>query len=220
MEAERPKQRRGFQLAPYAAGKVRELRQNRWVKLTLYAVALGAASYGFSVLVVYLRARFNIPVEQYAATAYLIVFVVTLVSCAGLFVPVYIHISIMIAVADAMARVSPLGPVLVALAATTGGTLGEITGYYAGYLGKRIAQVENLPGYQRLAGWMKRHGMLAIFLVSLQPILPFDVAGLVAGAAKMPLWKFLLPCWAGRFPKYLAAAYLGAWVLNILHLPF
>jgi uncharacterized membrane protein YdjX (TVP38/TMEM64 family) len=220
MEAERPKQRRWLQFAPYAVGRLKELRHKRWVTLTLYAVALGAASYGFAVLVAYLAARLNIQIQQYAATAYLVVFVVTLVSCAGLFVPVYIHVFILVTVAQLMAQVSPLGPVLAALAATTGGALGEITGYYAGYLGKRIAQVESLPGYQRLVGWMKRHGMLAIFLISLQPLLPFDVAGLVAGAAKMPLWKFLLPCWAGRFPKYLAAAYLGAWVLNIVHLPF
>lgn len=195
------------------------LKQNRWLQLALYAVALAGVSYGFFLLVTYLEARFNIQIQQYAATAYLIVFVVTLVSCAGLFVPVYFHVILMVTVAGTMAKVSPLGPVLVALAATTGGALGETTGYYAGYLGKRIAQVENMPGYQRLVGWMKRHGMLAIFLMSLQPILPFDIAGLVSGAAKMPLWKFLLPCWAGRFPKYLAACYLGAAVLNILHLP-
>jgi uncharacterized membrane protein YdjX (TVP38/TMEM64 family) len=195
------------------------LRQRRWLELALYVVALGGVTYGFYLLVSYIMARFNIPIQQYAATAYLIVFVVTLVSCAGLFVPVYIHVSLMIAVAETMAKVSPWGPVLVALAATTGGALGEITGYYAGYLGKRIAQVENMPGYQRLVGWMKRHGMLAIFLMSLQPILPFDVAGLVAGAAKMTLWKFLLPCWGGRFPKYLVACLVGPAIFNILHLP-
>ncbi len=196
-----------------------KLKQNRWLKLALYVAALAGVTYGFYLLVAYLGARFNIQIQQYAATAYLIVFLVTLVSCAGLFVPVYIHVAIMIAVAKTMAEVSPWGPVLVALAATTGGALGETTGYYAGYLGKKIAQVENMPGYQRLVGWMKRHGMLAIFLMSLQPILPFDVAGLVAGAAKMPLWQFLLPCWAGRFPKYLVACLVGPAVLSILHLP-
>jgi membrane protein YqaA with SNARE-associated domain len=198
---------------------LKRLKQRRWLELALYVVALAGITYGFWVLLTYLKARFNIPIEQYATTAYLVVFLVTLVSCAGLFVPVYFHVGLMITVADAVKTISPLAPVLVALAATTGGALGEVTGYYAGYLGKRIAQVENLPGYQRLVGWMKRHGMLAIFLMSLQPILPFDVAGLVSGAAKMPIWKFLLPCWAGRFPKYLAACYLGPAVLNILHLP-
>ena len=197
-----------------------KLKQRRWLELAVYVVALAGITYGFYVLVAYIAARFNIQIQQYAATAYLIVFLVTLVSCAGLFVPVYIHVAIMITVAKAVTAVSPWAPVLVALAATTGGALGEMTGYYAGYLGKRIAQVENLPGYQRLVGWMERHGMLAIYLMSLQPILPFDVAGLVAGAARMPLWKFLLPCWGGRFPKYLVACLVGPAVLNILHLPF
>jgi membrane protein YqaA with SNARE-associated domain len=136
-----------------------------------------------------------------------------LASCAGIFVPVYIHVSIMIAAAKYW------DPVLVALAASVAGALGETTGYYAGYLGKRIARLENMPGYQRLVSWMNKHGPWGIFLISLQPILPFDVAGLLAGASKMPLWKFLLPCWAGRFPKYLLACYLGPAVLNILHFP-
>jgi membrane protein YqaA with SNARE-associated domain len=192
------------------------LKQRRWLELALYAVALGAASYGFYVLVSYVRIHFNIPIEQYATTAYLVVFLVTLVSCAGLFIPVYAHIVLMVTVAGAVREVSPWAPLLVALAATTGGTLGEITGYYAGYLGKRIAHVENLPGYQRLAGWMQRHGMLAIFVMSVQPVLPFDVAGLVAGAARVALWKFLVPCWGGRFIKYVATCYLGAAFLNVL----
>jgi membrane protein YqaA with SNARE-associated domain len=118
-----------------------------------------------------------------------------------------------------MAAAKYWDPVLVALTASVAGTLGEITGYYAGYWGKRIAHLENIPGYQRLVGWMNKHGPWGIFLISAQPILPFDVAGLLAGASKLPLWKFLLPCWAGRFPKYLVACYLGPAVLNILRFP-
>jgi uncharacterized membrane protein YdjX (TVP38/TMEM64 family) len=218
MTLEKLKQTRRLQWALHAVVlALKKLRERRWRRLALYGLAVAGVTYGFYLLVAYLAARFNI--QNYTATAYLIVFVVTLVSCAGLFVPVYIHVALMIAVARIVAEVSPWGPVLVAVAATTGGTLGETTGYYAGYLGKRIAQVEHLPGYQRLVGWMTRHGMLAIYVMSLQPILPFDIAGLVAGAARMPLWKFLLPCWGGRFPKYLVACLVGSAVLNILHLP-
>jgi len=110
-------------------------------------------------------------------------------------------------------------PVLIALVASVAGALGEITGYYAGYLGKRIILAESTPGYERLAGWMKRHGPWGIFLLSLQPVLPFDVAGLLAGVSKLPLWKFVLPCWGGKFPKYLLAAYLGEAFLRLLPLP-
>jgi membrane protein YqaA with SNARE-associated domain len=195
------------------------LKQRRWLELALYVAILAGLSYGFMYLLGYLMVHFNISVERFATTAYLVVFLVTLASCAGIFVPVYLHVSIMIAAAKMMMEVSPWGFVPVALVASIAGALGETTGYYAGYLGKRIARLENIPGYQRLVGWMNKHGPWGIFLISLQPILPFDVAGLLAGASKMPLWKFLLPCWAGRFPKYLLACYLGPAVLNILHFP-
>ena len=190
-----------------------KLKQKRWLTLALYVAALAGLSVGFMYLLGYLMAHFNISVEKFATTAYLVVFLVTLASNAGIFVPVYIHVSIMIAAAKYW------DPVLVALTASVAGALGETTGYYAGYLGKRIARLENIPGYQRLVGWMKKYGPWGILFLSFQPILPFDVAGLLAGASKLPLWKFLLPCWAGRFPKYLLVCYLGPAVFSILHLP-
>jgi membrane protein YqaA with SNARE-associated domain len=192
---------------------IEKLKQKRWLKMVLYLVVLAGLSFGFYLLLGYLMAYFNIPLDRFAYTAYLLVFGVTLLSNLGIFVPVYFHISIM------MAAAKYWDPVLVALAASVAGTLGEMSGYYAGYLGKRIAQLENIPGYQRLVGWMKRHGPWGILLISFQPILPFDVAGLLAGASKLPVWKFLLPCWAGRFPKYLLACYLGPAFLGLFPFP-
>ena len=192
---------------------IERLKQRRWLKLVLYVVILVGLSFGFAFLLEYLMAYFNISVERFAPTAYLLVFGVTLLSNLAIFVPVYIHVFIMIAAAQYW------DPVLIALVASVAGALGETSGYYAGYWGKRIVNIENAPGYQRLVDWMNKHGPWGIFLLSLQPILPFDVAGLLAGASKLPLWKFILPCWAGRFPKYLLACYLGPAVLNILPFP-
>ena len=192
---------------------MQKLKQKRWLTLALYVVILVGLSFGFTYLFRYLMAYFNISIEKLSTTAYLVVFVVTLASNASILVPVPFHVSIMMTVADLW------NPVIVALVASIAGTVGEISGYYAGYLGKRIAQLENMPGYQRLVGWMNKHGPWGIFLISLQPILPFDVAGLLAGASKLPFWKFLLPCWAGRFPKYLVACYLGPAIWSILPLP-
>jgi uncharacterized membrane protein YdjX (TVP38/TMEM64 family) len=79
--------------------------------------------------------------------------------------------------------------------------------------------LEKAPGYDRLVGWMQRHGFWGILLVSSQPILPVDIAGLVAGASKLPLWKFLVPCWVGKLGKYLLACYLGEALLNLLPIP-
>jgi membrane protein YqaA with SNARE-associated domain len=188
------------------------LKQKRWLKMVLYVAILVGLSFGFAYLLQRLMPS-PFPVEKFASTVYLLVFGITLAFNAAIFVPVYIHVSIMMAAAQYW------NPALIALAASVAGALGEMTGYYAGYWGKRIAHLENAPGYERLAGWMKRYGPLGIFLISVQPILPVDVAGLLAGASKLPVWKFLVPCWAGKFAKYLVACYLGPAVFNILHLP-
>jgi membrane protein YqaA with SNARE-associated domain len=190
-----------------------KLKQNRWLKLALYVVILAGLSFGFIYLFEYLMAYFNISVERFATTAYLVVFVISLVSNASIIVPVPIFVAILIEAARHW------NPALIALAASVAGALGETTGYYAGYLGKRIIHLENAPGYEKLVGWMKRYGTRAIFLLSLQPILPFDIAGLISGASRIPLWKFLLACWGGKFPKYLLGCYIGPAVLNILPLP-
>ena len=177
--------------------------------MALYLVILAGLSFGFAYLIEYLMAYFDVSVEKYASTAYLLVFGVTLASNASILVPVVFHVYIMITAAEYF------NPALIALVASVAGALGELTGYYAGDWGrKRIVQLENTPGYERLVGWMKRHGPWGIFLISLQPIFPIDVAGLLAGVSKMPLWKFFLPCLAGKFPKYLLACYLGEPVLE------
>jgi uncharacterized membrane protein YdjX (TVP38/TMEM64 family) len=200
---------------------VEQVKRNKWLLATIYAVIILGLSVGLYFLLRYLMARFNLSVEGLATTTYLVVFVTTLVSNASIIIPVPIFVGIMITAANAMAEVSPWGPVLIALTASSAGTLGEITGYYAGYLGKKIIITEATPGYEKLVAWMKRHGMLAVFLLSLQPILPFDIAGLISGASRIPLWKFVLPCWAGKFPKYLLGCYFGGAFLSLLPpLPF
>ena len=187
------------------------LKQKRWLKMVLYVAILVGLSFGFALLLEYLMAYFNISVERFASTAYLVVFGITLACNASILVPVAFHVSIMIAAAKYC------NPVLIALVASVAGALGEISAYYAGRWGrKRIVQLENAPGYERFAGWMGRYGPWGIFLISLQPIFPIDVAGLLAGVSKMPLWKFFLPCLAGKFPKYLLACYIGEPFLELL----
>jgi membrane protein YqaA with SNARE-associated domain len=198
-----------------------QIKRNKWLLATIYAVIVLGISVGLYFFLRYLVARFNISGQGLATTAYLVVFVTTLISNASILIPVPIFVAIMIAAAKVTAEVSPWGPVLVALTASSAGTLGEMTGYYVGYLGKRIIVTEATPGYEKLVAWMKRHGPLAIFLLSLQPILPFDIAGLISGASRIPLWKFMLACWAGKFPKYLVGCYFGGAFLNLLPpLPF
>ncbi|MCJ7605314.1 MAG: VTT domain-containing protein, partial [Dehalococcoidales bacterium] len=58
-------------------------------------------------------------------------------------------------------------------------------------------------------------GWVAIFFLSVFPFV-FDVVGIIAGALRMPLWRFVLACWAGRTISYVTAAYLGSiWLREI-----
>lgn len=193
-----------------------KLKQKRWVRIALYVIGLIGIGVGFLILFPYLISRFNIAIEGLASTAYLVVFGITLLSNAAVLIPVtYPHLTIMIAAATYW------DPFMIALVASVAGALGEITAYYAGRLGKRIALLENVPVYDKLVGWMAKYGLWGIFVMSVQPILPVDIAGILAGASKMPLWKFLLPCWAGKLGKYLVACYLGGAILRLLPpLPF
>ena len=181
-----------------------------WFRLatTLFVVII--FSFGLSYLLQNSIARFDFPLYEFAWMAYLIVFGLSVLSNLTIIVPVPFAVSIMIAAATRW------DPVLIALSASIGGSIGELSGYYAGYLGKRIAMPKEVLGYRRYEGWVQRYGIWAIFFLALQPILPFDIGGFVAGAARMPIQKFLPALWLGKFPKYILFTFAGIGLINFI----
>jgi membrane protein YqaA with SNARE-associated domain len=141
-------------------------------------------------------------VDKFGDFGYLGVFVGSLISSATVVLPVP-------GVLVLFPLVVSLNPVLVALAGSTGGIIGEITGYMAGYGGQGIANKGKM--YQRVEGWMKKWGVWTIFIFAFAPFLLFDIAGVVAGALRYPLWKFLLVGWIGKSLKYIGLVYAMAW---------
>jgi membrane protein YqaA with SNARE-associated domain len=109
----------------------------------------------------------------------------------------------------------------VGLVAALGATLGEMSGYLAGSSGRAI--VPNQQLYNRLEGWMRRYGPLTVLTLAFIPSPVFDVAGVIAGALKMPWYVFLLWCFLGKLPKMLLVAYAGeysiGWVINLFSPP-
>jgi uncharacterized membrane protein YdjX (TVP38/TMEM64 family) len=65
-----------------------------------------------------------------------------------------------------------------------------------------------------MRGWMGRWGMWVIFTLSLIPNPLFDLAGITAGALGVPVWRFLMACWAGKVLKMTIVAYLGGQTLQ------
>ena len=102
----------------------------------------------------------------------------------------------------------PVGPIIVGLAGGAGAGIGEITGYLVGYSGRGIAEKAKI--YNRLVGWVKRWGALAIFVFSVVPFV-FDLVGIAAGVLRIPFWKFLLACWLGRTLLYVGVVLAAAW---------
>lgn len=177
------------------------IRKNRWMRLGVLFLILIAVSIGLAFLFDFLLAPLEGKLRDFAWLAYLIVFATNLLSNLTVIAPVSVGAAIMLAAAKIY------HPVLIALFAAAGGTLGELGGYYAGTLGKRVLVNEYPEAEERIRGWVKRYGVWAISLLAFQPILPFDIAGLVAGASRMPPTRFLLACFLGKFPKYIIIIY-------------
>ena len=148
-------------------------------------------------------------VDEFAAYGYPGIFLVALMANATVFLP-----APGVAVVFAMGSIfNPLG---VALAAGSGGALGELSGYLAGFSGQAV--IENTNVYDRIHPWVVKYGGWAILLLSAIPNPFFDIAGVAAGIAKMSIRRFLVACWIGQIIKMTLFAYAGFysldWLLN------
>lgn len=129
------------------------------------------------------------------------VFVASVFMNATLIIPVSY-----IAILMAMAVVMP-SPILVGIIGGIGAGIGEMTGWLAGRSGRGLLSKSNM--YNRVEKWVIRWGWIAIFVLSMFPLF-FDIAGIIAGAMRMPAWKFFLATWLGRTVTYVTVAYLAS----------
>jgi membrane protein YqaA with SNARE-associated domain len=106
-------------------------------------------------------------------------------------------------------------PLYVALAAGAGAAIGELSGYLAGFSGQAV--IENVDLYRRISNWMKNNKRWVgpfIMLMAFIPLPFFDLAGIAAGALKVPISLFLGWCLAGKILKMLMIALFGSYFLN------
>lgn len=171
-------------------------------KLTVVRVLALLAVIALTALLILNRER----IKELEAFGYPGIFLVSLLSNATLILPVP-------GVLFTSAMGAVFNPWWVALAAGTGATLGELTGYLAGFSGQGV--VENRKWYDRISGWMKKHGGIIILVMAIIPNPLFDIVGMVAGSLRMPLWKYLLWSWPGKCLKMLVFALGGVGILNL-----
>lgn len=128
-------------------------------------------------------------------------FLVNLVGSAAVVVPV----PGLAAVCAAAAPDIGLNFVFLALAGAAGSTIGEVTGYLAGYGSQGVVQKSRY--YSSIRGWVVRRGGLALFILAVIPNPLFDIGGIAAGSLGYPISKFFLWVGLGKAIKFLAVAY-------------
>ena len=145
--------------------------------------------------------------DDISAYGYVGVFLVSLLASTVLFVPIP-----SIPIVFLMGAI--LNPFLVGLVSGIGESIGEITGYTAGFSGRET--LDNKQRYTRIKGWMRRRGTLVLFLFSAIPNLFFKLVGVSAGAIRYPFWKYLLVVFAGKAIKGTVVALIGYWSLRMI----
>ena len=143
-------------------------------------------------------------ITEWAGFGYAGVFTIMLVSNATVILPAPSWLFV-------LATSNALNPVLLGLVAAIGASIGELTGYLAGYAGRDT--IENRFWYRRVVRLMARYGAWIIVILGAIPNPIFDVAGIAAGALRVPAWKFLAAAIVGKTIRFVLLALLGTWLL-------
>ncbi len=141
-------------------------------------------------------------IAQFKQWGYLGGFLISLFASASIILPIP-------GLPLAIALGTALNPWLLGLATGLGSAIGESSGYVAGVSGRTLVPSSQAHRYAQLEGWTRKYGGFAIFFVAVTPFPFFDLAGIAAGAIRMPFWQFFIATLFGKSIKYIIAIFLG-----------
>src|SRR5918994_1282712 len=95
--------------------------------------------------------------------------------------------------------------------------LAALATYGLGRLMKRDT-VRRLAGdnFEKVGKLLREHGVLAVFGSNMLPTPPFAVQNMIAGAARIPLWKFMLGTLLALLPGMVAWTVFGDQIANAM----
>ena len=179
-----------------------ERQENRVVAILQISAALV-----ISIAVVILLIRYASFVDDLGEWGYAGVFLLQLINSATVvLLPVPGH-AVIFAVSGT------LNPLLIGLVGAVGAALGEITAYMAGRGGSSM--LERSKWRKRLEAVSDRWRGPVIFIFAATP-LPFDIAGVWAGAIRYPLGRFLIIVFGGKVILVTAIAIAGYYGVDLL----
>lgn len=153
--------------------------------------------------IIYINTRCPERFEELERYGYFGAFIVSIIFNATLILPAGNML-----VQMTLGTAAALSPVLVGFASGVGASIGETTGYVAGRSGRGLIKRKSQM-YGRVEGWVRKWGIVTIFVFSIVPFV-FDLVGIAAGALRFPFWKFFLACMAGRIILYVTMVWLAS----------
>jgi len=183
----------------------------------MFQIKLGKKSYGIYILAASLVLGisafiFGRNIKNLQDLGYLGVFIANLLGSATIILPIP-------SFAATVAAGAFLSPVLTALFSAAGSTIGELTGYYTG-LGSGDFIKWSDKRVKKVQAWIDKYGLWVVFVLAAIPNPLFDIAGIISGASKVSVWKYLLIVFSGKLIKFLILAYTGFGIFKLFHLAF
>lgn len=153
------------------------------------------------LMIAFSLAILQLDFSTFGEYGYLGLFVIVLLGNATVIIPAPAFVT-------AFAAGRTLNPWLVGGVSGVAAGLGETTGYLIGRAGR--AALGDRQRFTRIVDATERWGALAVFFFAAIPNPIMDLAGMAAGAMRMPYWKFLLACCAGKTLRFTVLALLGS----------
>ena len=154
----------------------------------------------FVIIITILIFNFRDSIQKLSNYGYVGIFLLSILANATVILPLP-----GVLLTSAMGAIfSPIG---VAIASGAGATVGELTGYLAGFSGNAI--IENQVWHDKFTKWMEKFGNISLLFLAFIPNPLFDLAGIAAGMMKMKIGKFLFWVFLGKLLKMLLFAFTG-----------
>lgn len=99
-------------------------------------------------------------------------------------------------------------PLLVGIVSGIGASIGETTGYLAGYGGS--VAITDHKHFKKIEKWMNKNGFITLLLLSLIPNPIFDLSGIFAGATGYSFKKYFTAVVIGKTLRFIGISYLGS----------
>lgn len=143
------------------------------------------------------------------------IFLISFIGAASIFFPIPYTVIIFFLGGFNVGGVYVFEPLLIAVAAGFGSTIGEFSGYLLGVGGRKVISEKYKKKMDFLVRLFNRFGPVVIFLFALTP-LPDDLLFIPLGIMRYSLVRAFIPALIGKFCMNLIVAYSGRFSINII----